>query len=231
MLNNGYNNWLGTACLGGVSVCVRVFAIEHVRLWISEWLWVKLACIQTDVSFITCRSLPAGTAYARCNIFVCVHLGIDCLPVINNPPITFSLITPTFLMREEETRGNCTNKSGKAWVIFCDAFPTKPPTVSRTPWQLFCFWLMTSRIVGPRAYDLLIKFVFTRGELVGLAALWECCSISSVLLLCEAWHIHIFSFDGVLMASWAHLFSSIGCAVTYWFFIFYFFAKISKPLD
>lgn len=35
----------------------------------------------------------------------------------------------------EETEGKCTNKSGEAWVTFCDALPTKPPTASRTPWQ------------------------------------------------------------------------------------------------
>lgn len=39
-------------------------------------------------------------------------------------------------------------------------------------------WLMTSVIVGPCAYDLLIKFVFTPRELVGLAIRQERCCIT-----------------------------------------------------
>lgn len=106
-----------------------------------------------------------------CNIaFVCVHLRIDSLSAIKNQPLAFSLIAVTFLMREEEMQENCTDKSGKTWVIFCDSFPAKPPTMLRTPWQPFRLWLMTSPIVGSCAYDLLIKFVFVPRKLFGLTA-------------------------------------------------------------
>lgn len=63
--------------------------------------------------------------------------------------------------------GTAPNKSGKVWVTFCDAFPTKPPTMPYTPRQPFNLWLMASPIVGTRACDLLIKFVFTPTEQVG----------------------------------------------------------------
>lgn len=86
------------------------------------------------------------------------------------------MIAMTFLMREEkDTQEKCTNKSGKAWVIFCDAFPAKPPTVASTPRSI---WLMTAAIVRPCAYDLLIKFVFAPRELVRLVVQHDRCSVT-----------------------------------------------------
>lgn len=100
--------------------------------------------------------------YRAAFAFACVHFSISSLSASWH----FLQTDVTFLMREEATRGNSANKSGEAWVIFCDAFPTEPPTVPHMPRQLH-LWLMTSLIVGLRAYDLLIKLVFTLRELVG----------------------------------------------------------------
>ena len=128
---------------------------------------LKLACMQSSVSLTACVSTPADICtMQRSRLFVFIFVSIP-LSTINNQPLTFSAIAVTFLMRGEEMRENCTDKSGKAWVSFCDAFPTKPPTTLHMPWQPFHLWLMTSPIVGPCAYDLLIKFVFTPRELVG----------------------------------------------------------------
>ena len=127
---------------------------------IYEWLWIKLACMQSDVSLTACCGPPAGI-FARClcsssyRFFVGRH---------------FFPVAVTFLTREEETLRELHRQIWKSMSHFLWCFSNQPPTTPRMPWQPLHLWLMTSAIVGPHACDLLIKFVFTPRELVGRAA-------------------------------------------------------------
>lgn len=169
MLNNGYNKRLiGQLIEEFVRVNAFIFVIkhEHCVTWNfknDQTRELNLhACTQTGTPVVACLNSPSGMCSATFAL-VCVHPFI-----IKYQGLIFSLTAATFLTREEDVRGNCSNKFGNVWVTLCDAFPAKTPTMPRTPWQPLHLWLMTSPIVGPRACDLLIKFVFTSTERVGL---------------------------------------------------------------
>lgn len=136
MLSNGYNNWLGTACLRGVPMCVLLWqsicmcACRFINDCTCEFILCacRVACHSLHVS-------PNPLVFVQCNICFCLCSSSYQFFVSDQQSAADIFFRLLWLMREKETWRNSTDKSGKAWVIFCDAFPTKPPTTPRMPWQ------------------------------------------------------------------------------------------------
>lgn len=137
------------AQLALVPTCACVLPIQHVCCGFLNDCAHEL---RLRARRVLCHSLHVS---ARQLVFVkpCKICSCFCFIVVSIP-CRWSTIRPAFsqiadIPDEGGGDANCTDKSGKAWVSFCDAFPTKPPTTPRMPWQPFHIWLTTSPIVGP----------------------------------------------------------------------------------
>lgn len=107
-----------------------IFLINYMRLHAySSWVFFHPV-------HILAQQLLCAAFVQHLYLFAFALFCIKSLSVRNNQPLTASPTDVTFLMREEETWGNCPDKFGKAWVMFCDAFPTRQGS-STVDWGLF----------------------------------------------------------------------------------------------
>lgn len=158
MLNNGYNNWLGTACLRGISVCV------YVCVWLSICMcacWFLNDCTR-ELSLRACRLLrhsryvsaqPAGTRAVQ-RVHLCVF-GIESLSVINSQRLTYFLwLLWHSWWGRRRFKGIAPTNLEKHDSLSVMRFPAKPPSrqTCRGSHSTFDWWLLLLSALMPMIF-------------------------------------------------------------------------------
>lgn len=167
MLSNGYNNWLGTACLRGVPMCVLLW--QSICMCACRFINDCTCELMLCACRVVCHSLhvsPHPLVFVQCNICICLCSSLYRFFVSDQQSAAdiFSGCCDWRGRKRHEgiAPANLEKHESFSVMLFQPSLPPRHACHGSHS----TFWLMTSAIVGPHAYDLLIKFVFTPKELV-----------------------------------------------------------------
>lgn len=165
MLNNGYDNCLGTDWLGG-TFCVNACVC----------MCVSLSVFTQRLTLKSAASPQRLQDFAQCD-FIFLHLFVFIFLLILWFKRCFWQWLPWLSWwgrggrHERSAQTNLEKHESFSVILFQPNLPLRQAHHGSV-------WLMTAAIVGPCACDLLIKFVFTPRELVGPVVRQEHCPIT-----------------------------------------------------